>query len=104
MSKKSEELRREIANKQAELNYLENEEARNVRIEAIKGLDEFTPLEKIEIFDKLYASAMVNLNDAEDEGTGKDNTDSEHYSWEAHMEILVRKKQLFWDYWNSLPE
>ncbi len=103
MDKTSEQLKKEIKEKQAELEKLEKEEANKKRQLAVKDLSEYTSEEKIKAFDKLYASAAFNLHEREDNGRlGDKDDDEEHYSWESLMELLARNKTKFWDYYNSL--
>ena len=97
----TDKLKREIAEKKAELARLEKLESDSIRTEAIKPLSEYTDEEKIEEFDAIYNSALTMLGEAEENGSENDN-DDEHYTWEQVMELLARKKEKFWNYYNSL--
>lgn len=99
---RNEELLRKIAEGQAALKELEELQKQNIREYAIKNLEEYTEEEKIKFFDKMYKSALDELN-----RTIKDkyhDDDCCHYVWEEYIEILARDKKEFWKFWNSIND
>lgn len=103
MSKESKEsIKNEIKKTKERLAELERQEKLDGRRDAIKSLNEFTVEEKVEFFDKLYKLAESDLLEAEEQGNIEyiDNT----YGFEAYIEILARKKDKFWEYWNSIED
>jgi len=99
---KREDLLKKIADAQDQLNKLELEQKSNIRESAIKNLDEYTDEEKIKFFDKMYESALEELNRTEKENYHDE--DSAGYAWEEYILILSKDKKLFWKYWNSLND
>lgn len=94
-------LQREIDEAKLRLKTLEEKEKKFTRSKIIKGLDEYTPEEKIKWFDKKYSVSLSELEDKESGNYHEDN-DNDHYAWEFDIEILARDHRLFWDYWNNL--
>jgi len=94
---KREVLKNKIIAAQKELDELEKLESDN---ECIKNLEDYTPEEKIEFFDKMYQSAWDELDELRNNGYS--NEDNAGYVWETYIEILAKNKKEFWNYWNSL--
>ena len=67
----------------------------------VRRLDEYTNVEKIVAFEKLYASALAHLERIEVNGFAPSR--DEHYMFEEVMELLSAKDgPKIWDYYNSL--
>lgn len=96
----AESLRKQIKEKELELERLEKEEALSKRKEAVRDLSEFSDEEKITIFDRLYEESLEDLTDLEDKGYSDE--DSPHYAYESFLEIVARDKRKYWIYRNSL--
>ena len=71
-------------------------EEEDLRSKAIKKLEEYTIEEKCDAFDKIYASAVSDFEDAE-----KQKEPSTHWAWEAQMKLMARNNSLFWKLYNS---
>lgn len=97
----STELRQQIAEQQKQLLELERLEKINKREEIIKSLEDYTDMDKIEIFNNFYNSALSELKEKES-GNYCDDNDSANYAWEDVMSLLAKDKKLFWKYFNSL--
>ena len=96
-------LKIEIERKKRELEVLENEAKNSDRNLAIKGLGEYTPEEKIQLFDILYARALGVVEEAERNGYVDEDTG--HYLYEDVMTTLLARKENrgdFWKYFNGL--
>jgi len=68
----------------------------------VRQLSEYTDAEKIAAFDKLYKFASGVYQARRNEERTKD---SNHYAYEAVMELLTPKgerNRVFWDHWNEL--
>ena len=99
----SEQLRKEIEEKNKELALLVEQETNSLRNEAIKPLSEFTVEEKVEFFDKQYNIVTKHyLKPIED--SGYMDVHDERYAWEELMETIARDKDTFWKYFNGLIE
>jgi hypothetical protein len=98
ISKKRQKLIDELSLKQRELDELENQKRTG-----IIPLEEYSEEEKIEYFNKMYNSAIKIVEELEDSGHNDD--DDEHWSYEAHMEILnLHKPKEFWNYFNKISD
>lgn len=95
-----ESLKKEIESKKEQLRALEELEAKSLRDEAIKPLHEFTNEEKIAHFDGMYNFAKSCLEFKEEHGYS--NEDDEHYAWEEIMSLLVKNRDKFWKFYNSI--
>jgi hypothetical protein len=93
-----EKLKKEIADKQAQLDKLISQKENKV---PIKSLDDYTIEEKEAFFNKMHAIALATLNEKIANGR-EDDSDDEHYLWEEVMGILAYNKNAFWNYWNKL--
>lgn len=94
MDKKT-QLQQEIEAKQKELALLEAREIDVLRKKAIKELSEYTPQEKIEAFDKFYEMASDFFDNYNEE------SDDEHWAWEAVVSVLGRDNKIFWAYYRK---
>ncbi len=97
---RTEQLKKEIQDKIAELAKLEKQLTNDSRTEAIKELSEFSTSEKVEVFDTLYDYVISGIKEVEK--SGYIDEDSAHYDSETLLEIVSRDKRKFWDYYNSL--
>jgi len=100
METSKEKLKREIAEAKKRLEQLEKEEKSESKNMAIKKLAEFSDEEKIKFFDKMYNSAISEVNAVIE--CGYHDEDCAQYGWESYIEILAKDKDLFWKYFNSL--
>jgi hypothetical protein len=98
-------LKKEIELKQKELAELEAKLARDSAEYAIKKLSDFTPEEKIKIFDKLHTSVMSTLDSIKKDPTYIDMSDTKQYMWEELMEIVAATTvNDFWKYYNTISK
>jgi hypothetical protein len=95
-----EKLEKELQEAKLKLEQAREKEKHSARNLAIKDLSEFTDKEKIEVFDRLYYSAMCSIEELEKNGFQSE--DDEHYSWEELISIPARDREKFWKYYNSL--
>lgn len=96
---KRERLEAELAQKQAELQALNNQEREASN--AIVPLENYTDEQKIKFFDELYTSAHSHLKEVEAEGWVDE--DATHYMFEDTMKILnIENSRAMWNYYNSL--
>jgi len=96
---KREKLEAELAQKQAELAAL-NEQEREAS-NAIVPLENYTDEQKIKFFDSLYNSALSHVKEVEAEGWIDE--DAAHYMYEDAMSILnIENPRAMWNYYNSL--
>ena len=93
-------LQQQIEDAKRKLDELEEKEKNSERKDAIKNLNEYTTEEKIKFFDKMYKSALSELNEVEQKCYHDENYT--HYAWEEYIEILVRDNDKFWKYWNKI--
>ena len=101
MLTQSELLKKKIAEQQKKLEELQKQELLDQRNSAVKLLEEYTIDEKVKAFDKLYKSALSELNEKENGDYCEDN-DNAQYTWEDVMSLLAKDRTLFWKYFNSL--
>lgn len=92
------DLEKVIADAQEKIKLIEENEKLLIRNEAIKSLSEYTGLEKINFFDKLYNKAYEELIDLEENNRDDDSVDN---AWKAYIEILAKDKIKFWNYWKN---
>ena len=87
-------LEQDILSKQQELETLKKVDA------PVIPCKDYTDVEKIAYFDKLYLSALEHLKEAEDNGYV--NEDSEHYIFEEVFQMLnLRDPRAIWTYFNK---
>lgn len=94
-------LEREIAEKTAKLNQLKHAEKLEAE-GAILPAEAFTPMEKIEKFDKLHAHVMDIIERIREQGFMDE--DEEHYLYEHAMVFVASDPTKFWKYFNRLLE
>ena len=95
-------LKKEIREKEQELERLKKEEQLSNRKEIVRELSEFSDEEKIAIFNKLYKEAIDDLIHLEDKGYSDE--DSAYYAYESLLEIVAKDKKEYWNYRNSLSK
>ena len=95
-------IKKEIQDSKARLKELEEQEKGIIKNLAIKKLEEYTDVEKINFFDKLYSNAKSELDELEDSGYSRE--DNKDYAWEEYIVILSKNYKAFWEYWNSLSK
>lgn len=97
-----EKLQYDIEEARRKLKELEEKEKKSTRNRIIKGLDEYTPEEKIKWFNKKYESALSELEEKESGIIYHEDNDNAEYAWEDDMNLLARNHDEFWKYWNNL--
>ena len=76
-------LKKEIREKEQELERLKKEEQLSNRKEIVRELSEFSDEEKIAIFNKLYKESIDDLIHLEDKGYSDE--DSAYYAYESGL-------------------
>ena len=74
------------------------EDSDTYRKKYVKSLESYSPEEKIEWFDKMYAEMLRQLEHKESPDYHEDNDDA-HYTWESCLQILGED---IFKYWNSI--
>jgi hypothetical protein len=81
------------------LSRLQDRKKAEEKAEWHKALSDYTVEEKCKKFDSLYEFAAEILRQVEAEGYTDDDTD--HYMFEAVMELLAKDSTAFWKHYNS---
>ena len=108
MNTEKEKILKEISEYKEKIQKLEerekqlNNDSEDRKAKAIKKLEEYSDEEKIKFFDKLYKTALSELEFLEK--NKYNHNDDEHYAWEAYIQILSKDNDAFWSYYNSLEE